>query len=741
MQRKTMQRFVRGWLLSAVALGSFTGCASEPDPVLPPASDVLSRDELLVPIPRDVDADELAQRTETLARRGVRSGPGQGGDFFLAVRKSALQERWFWSVYLKELQPFGPSPGTLGTRVVRFRVQNDKLYVFDADDRKATSDVFSPDLIIDAFPIVESDHFQGLPGSGNYLLIDPAAGRNRYGALADVLGGGSAPVKLETELSFVQRFKPASDGGSFEQIFTAYGDQAIGIPGDVDNNDYRIAATVGINLRRYTETPGFAKVGAPPQDHYFLSDPINVPNTGGVEQLAVHWGFQPGMQPIKWVIGPAINDLAADPSLGGADLYSAMKRGIESWNDVFGYPVFTVSLAGPNDSFADDHVNYLIVDPDRSKGYAYADWRTNPNTGEIRGASVYFGGGFFAPFPDDATAGPTALAKPGAKAKPTRPSLVWQDQDSTPPCVMWAPGWEHHLLPGDATTQLTGAQKLERYIQHVVTHEVGHTLGLRHNFKGSLVPPTSSVMEYNDLDAALAQPTPAAYDHQAIQYLYGMSPSLPTAPFCTDEATQLDPNCVRFDPATPTPLTDFQIPFYQFVASLFLDGSIPAEYASLYLSYYGSELVGYARAGDPGEASAAWAALLDGVRAPIDPALLASNPAYGPAADAISAWLYGELYLQPSGLITTPIGDPAVASAVAADAKPILLNVDGVRSYATRRIVIDGLERAQNLDSFLVLSEARTTLAAQLPTLAPVDQALTRDLLARIDAALSPYFE
>src|SRR6185295_6987442 len=130
----------------------------------------------------------------------------------------------------------------------------------------------------------------------------------------------------------------------------------------------------------------------------------------------------------------------------------------------------------------------------------------------------------------------------------------------------------HQQPTGDA--QLTGAQKLEKYIQHITAHEVGHTLGLRHNFKGSLVPPTSSVMDYNTTAVTFAQPTPAIYDRQAIRYLYGQSPALPAAPFCTDGDTLVDPNCVRFDDPTPTPLTGYQIPLYQFVTGLFLDGSL-----------------------------------------------------------------------------------------------------------------------------------------------------------------------
>lgn len=60
---------------------------------------------------------------------------------------------------------------------------------------------------------------------------------------------------------------------------------------------------------------------------------------------------------------------------------------------------------------------------------------------------------------------------------------------------------------------------------------------------------------------------------------------------------------------------------------------------------------------------------------------------------------------------------------------------------ATRRLVVDALKRAQNDDALVALTSARSSIAASLPALSPFDQALTRDLLARIDAALSPYFE
>ncbi|MEO8703978.1 MAG: zinc-dependent metalloprotease [Kofleriaceae bacterium] len=705
-------------------MAALAGCAGDAEP--DEDANVLTGDDLLVPIARELDP-ALAARRAQIAPGGQRSG-NTNKTFYLAVRKSALEQKWFWSVYLEQLQPFGPSPGTLGTRVVRFRQENDKLFVFDADDRRATSDVFNPDLIIDAFPIVEDEHFHSLPGSGNYVLIDPGAGFNRFGAVADWFG--ASEVKMQTELSFVEDFHASSDGGRYEQIVTLYSDFPIGFPDDVDPNDYRMSATMSVNIRKYSEGAGYVEVPAPPVTHYFLGDPKISPNTGIVAQNAVHWNFHPGMQPIKWVIGREILDLQADPALGGANLFESMKRGIESWNAVFGYPVFKAQLASPSDSFGDDRTNFLIVDPDTSVGFAYADWRTNPNTAEIRGASVYFSAAFFSPFDDDPAVMPAPTA---ATPHRKRLTLKWNGTDADPLCVRYAD--ERGRITGTHGANLTGAQKLEAYIQEVTAHEIGHTLGLRHNFKGSLEPPTSSVMDYNLTDAAFVQPTPGPYDHQAIEYLYGISPDLPTSQFCTDEDTLFDPNCVRFDPPTPAPLYDYQIPNYQLYTSFLLDGGFPPDLADLIVQFFGQELYGYARAGTPDEARDAWTAALDGARPPVSPTAVPE------AVDALTAAVFREILIDPGAAITTPFTDPFVVAGIANDGKAAIINADHMRSFPTRRIVVDALKNAQTTEAFVALRDARTAVAATLGGLTGTEAALTSDLLARIDAALSPYFQ
>lgn len=150
-QRNDMRQSHALWL-GAIAAAAIAGCATADQ-----ANESLNAGDVLVAIPRnDVDASTVAMRDAVLQTRSLSSSADRNEDFYLAIRRNTLDQKWFLSVYLKELSPFGPNPSTLGTKVVRFREQNGKLFVFDADDRRATSDVFSPDLIIDAFPIARA---------------------------------------------------------------------------------------------------------------------------------------------------------------------------------------------------------------------------------------------------------------------------------------------------------------------------------------------------------------------------------------------------------------------------------------------------------------------------------------------------------------------------------------------------------------------------------------------------------
>jgi hypothetical protein len=78
------------------------------------------------------------------------------------------------------------------------------------------------------------------------------------------------------------------------------------------------------------------------------------------------------------------------------------------------------------------------------------------------------------------------------------------------------------------------------YFKDLVSHELGHNLGLRHNFKGNLFAsedgshPSQSIMEYLNREYRHKDKI-GSYDKMAIQYGYGGVAPAKTDMFCTDE--------------------------------------------------------------------------------------------------------------------------------------------------------------------------------------------------------------
>jgi hypothetical protein len=720
------------------------GCAPAVDE---PAPDGLRRGDPFVAIPRGPASIQRALGTSDVAL-----DPGDPeATFYLAIHRRELGKPWFLSAYLKQFFPGAVAYGaarSMGTRVVAFRVQNGRLFVFDVDRRHDTSDTFRPELIVDAYPILDDTSFRALAGASDYFLFDPAAGLDQFGVVGD-WAASSASERLAVELSYTQRFRALADGATFERVFVGYGEVAdSGSASRGEPNVFRASGTLGIGLRRYAEGVGFESIELQPpgtpnpkvREHYFRSHPSIVVNTGRTTQWAVKWNIQSGMKPIRWLISNQIAELQKDPRYKGYDLVGAVKAGIEGWNRAFGFRAREAAGGTANDSYADDDANYLIFDKDPTYGAAYANWRLNPNTGEIRGASVYLNAqwisGADAKFADD------PQARPAGSSRPRMPALVWDAMPDRPLCVLWADEGvpDEGRGGGDGGAQLTKKHKVERYITHVVLHEIGHTLGLRHNFKGSFLAPSSSVMEYSLDEDGLFVVEPGAYDVDAVRFLYGLSNKAPAQPFCTDEDTNVDPDCMRFDRAAD-PLDAFHAPRYTDVLVDYLEGrssSSPGTTMNNVLKYVRSSPSATVRQN-------AWQIAVDLLRVPAPPAKLAAYMNYGANVDTMSRRLFARMYLDSSSArgefaADPPAGDATLQAAVLAQLRANLLNVDAIRSFPTRRACVDVLKKFQTQAAYDALLEARATLTAQRANLTGANLALTDDLIARIEAAIRPYF-
>jgi hypothetical protein len=137
-------------------------------------------------------------------------------------------------------------------------------------------------------------------------------------------------------------------------------------------------------------------------------------------------------------------------------------------------------------------------------------------------------------------------------------------------------------------------------------------LGLRHNFKGSNFAATksSSVMDYLDPTYMAINPLPAAYDRDAIQFLYGNRQKQPAQAFCTDEDTFTDPFCRRFDSGV-NPLQAQILPEYRDLIDSYLATQDPDILSGIANAMQNA--LDFVQAGPSPQQMIAWEALLKSI--------------------------------------------------------------------------------------------------------------------------------
>ncbi|MCA1829784.1 MAG: hypothetical protein LC689_22935, partial [Myxococcales bacterium] len=210
-------------------------------------------------------------------------------------------------------------------------------------------------------------------------------------------------------------------------------------------------------------------------------------------------------------------------------------------------------------------------------------------------------------------------------------------------------------------------------------------------------------------------------------------------PFCTDEDTYADPHCNQFDyPGDPMTVT--YIPLYQGFLAQFMSGQSPsAPNNSL------NNILKFVRDGRVPEITAAWAATVAGFKVGSLSTSQLSNAAYAARADYMGRRVLSRLFLDDWALRGNFPGDPTVANpafpAIFNEINGNLLNSDGIRSFSTRRAMVDILSYLQITAAYDALVQARAQIAAQRASMTGVTAELTDDLLARIDAATHPYFK
>ena len=266
------------------------------------------------------------------------------------------------------------------------------------------------------------------------------------------------------------------------------------------------------------------------------------------------------VNPIEWWVTPNIPDEYLEP----------VQLAVESWNRYFrqlsGIQSDVVKFKGrlpQNIKLGDPRYNVINWDSRRVAGAAYESQASDPLTGKQSHSLVYMPAAWLSIGENYWRRGQTA-----ARSDEHRISRLGGAKVG---CFKEFEGEMRLLDSGRLSTVDPKTFGIE-LMKGTLMHEIGHALGLAHNFKGSLsfdrsVPNSifsSSIMDYNQFeieraafnDVHSAEGPALEYDRQILSALYNSSQNIgaqdPVLPVCNDEEADfdsggIDPLCLRYD--------------------------------------------------------------------------------------------------------------------------------------------------------------------------------------------------
>ncbi len=490
-------------------------------------------------------------------------------DVTAALDKKSILERDFFygsdlqysSIYDKKYDLYTQS-STQGHVPVRFRVAGDELQLIADNRNQFPSDVNHPEQLISRFKILSQT---------DSTLTVSAADSSNY--LASILGpatsGGASNAFAQDH--WVRSFEFVNQGSYILQessVILKSGE----IVEIMESIFPRENLKQSSNFKVYTMDPDSA-VGASdgPVARFRFLGTDRIFQGENKLSFAEHFDLTDSTSTIDWYATPNIPDEDLAP----------VKEAVEGWNRYFKkFKAFNrdvVQFKGRLPAgihLGDPRYNVINWDSRLVAGAAYESQAFDPSSGKQSHSIIYMPAAWIQIGLDywkNGEFSDIGVAQASAQSHRSRfSSICYRDLHEA--AALLASG--KFNANSEADLKKFGIELLKQ----TLFHEVGHALGLAHNFKGSLSYKiddskpvfSTSIMDYNDFEierAAFdsvdsAEGPQLEYDRQALSVLYNNSIDIAASdavlPACNDaeadnESGGIDPLCTRYDiEADPT---------------------------------------------------------------------------------------------------------------------------------------------------------------------------------------------
>lgn len=477
----------------------------------------------------------------------------------ISIKKSALDKDFLFQANMITLRDAVQFSGKK-SRVVYFSKKGSKVYMMESLAGNMVSRDYAAQL-----PLME---FDILSETKDEMVLDFNKGLSILYYTGDWFTHDNGVKNYEKEQPVTKVALSYIDSASLEQNESLVIKQIARV-----ETEFPIRISKNIEVRYYispyrpdplfepTESNSIDKFG------YFEANPILM--EGGETRVnASKWNSS---KPIVYAIS----------SNTPKEYREAIRQGILYWDKILGGHHISVVDAPEGITAPDFNYNVVQWINNDEAAFAYADAQMDPRSGEILHAQVYLTSVFAMSSREKIR---SILRKTGERIDKKGVEIGLRGFEDNEICKMQNKEvlnkFKSLLLRPDITDERI-LQISQDFITSVVAHEVGHTLGLRHNFAGSLgvnvslseqknifiqyvkseelpqsFKASSSVMDYLDPEPFSMIGSgirlgyePLEYDTKAIEHLYHKkefkSQEVPV--FCTDSHVEKLADCDRFD--------------------------------------------------------------------------------------------------------------------------------------------------------------------------------------------------